>query len=60
MAVGYSVKTLIHSFPLFTDLSAWYARPSWISFAFVALLLAVAFRISLGGRTLLKLDALDA
>jgi len=53
------VKAVPGSFPLASDVSAWYAMPSWMGLGLVALVLVVAFWISLGGRSVLKVDALD-
>jgi hypothetical protein len=41
------------------QMGAWYARPSWIAVAIVGALLVYAFYASLGGRSLIRPEALD-
>ena len=46
-------------FPLASDLTAWYAQPSWMGFLVVGVMLVVAFYFSLGGRAIVKAETLD-
>jgi serine/threonine-protein kinase len=60
VVVAGSVTTLLVSFPVTLDFSAWYAGPGFIALGAILALGVWSFRTALGGRKLLKEDLLES
>jgi hypothetical protein len=60
LIVTFSVSSILTSFPLTTDFSAWYAGSSLFAIASVLVLTAYALYTALAGRALFKAGFLDS